>query len=53
MGPIDDDKLLAIFLLNALNDNFENIQSYLMSIADDPSFLPEMIERRLRLDSGR
>jgi hypothetical protein len=52
MGPIDDDELLEIFLLNALNDNFENIQSYLMSIADDPSFSSETIERRLRLEGS-
>lgn len=53
MGPIDDDdELFSIFLLNALNDNFENIQSYLMSIADDPSFLSETIERRLRLEGS-
>jgi hypothetical protein len=52
MVPIDDDELFSIFLLNASNDNFENIQSYLMSIADDPSFSSETIERCLRLEGS-
>jgi hypothetical protein len=45
MGPINDDQLLAIWLINGLNDNptFENIQSNIMSSADDPTFSSKMV----------
>ena len=38
MGPINNNKLKSILLINALNNHFENIQSNLMSLTDDPSF---------------
>ena len=48
MGPLDNDLLKAVFFLNALNDNFEDLQSNLMSMADDPSFSSKTIIRNLR-----
>jgi gag-polypeptide of LTR copia-type len=52
MGPIDNDQLKAVFLLNALNDNFEDIHYHLMSMADDPSFSSKTIIRRLRQEDS-
>lgn len=50
MGPIDDDQLLASWLINGLNDNpiFENIQSNIISSADDPNWSSKTIIRRLQ-----
>lgn len=47
MGLIDNDLLKAVFFLNALNDNFEDLQSHLMTMADDPSFSSKTIIRHL------
>jgi hypothetical protein len=49
MGPIDKDQLLAMYLINSLNDNpiFENIQSNLISSANDPNFSSKEVICRL------
>jgi hypothetical protein len=50
MGPIDDDQLLASWLINGLNDNpvLEDIQSDIISSADDPNWSSKAIIRRLQ-----
>jgi hypothetical protein len=47
MGLIDDDQLLASWLINGLNDDpiFENIQSNIISSADDPNWSSKTIIR--------
>ncbi len=48
MGPIDDDELHTIFLVNALNDDFESVQSNIMSlISDSKNFTSKTVVRRL------
>jgi hypothetical protein len=54
MGPIDEDQLLATYLINGLNDNpiFKNIQSNLISSANDSNFSSkEVIHHLLQQDS--
>ncbi len=53
MGPISPDELKSIFLINALTDNHENLQSHLMSmIADDPSFSSKTIMYHFRQEDN-
>jgi hypothetical protein len=52
MGPIDNDQLKAVFLLNALKDDFEDLQFHLMCMADDPSFSSKTIIRRLHQEDS-
>ena len=49
MGPIDPDQLLATYLINGLNDipAFENLQSNIITSADDPAFSSKMVIRRI------
>ena len=47
MGPINDDELHTIFLVNALNDHFESVQSNIVGLANDFSFSSKVIVRRL------
>ena len=52
MGPINNDKLKSVLLINALNDHFENIQSNLMSLTNDPSFNSKTITCHLEQEEG-
>jgi hypothetical protein len=48
MGPIDDDLLLAVLLLNALIDSHPDMYFYLTYISEnDPTFSSETIFRRI------
>src|SRR6266849_5256088 len=47
MGPIDDDQLHTIFLVNALNDNFESVQSNIIGLAEELNFTLKAIVCRL------
>jgi hypothetical protein len=48
MGPINDDELHTIFLVNALNNSFESVQSNVMSlISDSKNFTSKTVVRRL------
>lgn len=50
MGPINDNQLLASWLINGLNDNpvFKNIQSNIISSANDPNWSSKTIICRLQ-----
>src|SRR6266849_2070817 len=47
MGPISDDQLHTIFLVNALNDNFEPLQSNIIGLANESNFTSKDVVRRL------
>jgi hypothetical protein len=47
MGPISDDQLYTIFLVNALNDNFEPLQSNIIGLANESNFTSKDVVRRL------
>src|SRR6266849_7341811 len=47
MGPIDDDQLHTIFLVNALNDNFESVQSNIIGLAEESNFTSKAVICRL------
>jgi len=46
MGPIDNNRIRATLMLNALQ-NLDSIHSHLLNLADDPSFSYKTIARRL------
>jgi transposase InsO family protein len=52
MGPIDDDELLSIILINALNGNFESLQSNIMSLSQEANFSSQIVERRLTTEAN-
>ena len=52
MGLINNDKLKSVLIINTLNDHFENIQSNLMSLTDDPSFNSKTIIHCLEWEEG-
>src|SRR6266852_3040996 len=47
MGPISDDQLYTIFLINALNNNFEPLQSNIIGLANESNFTSKDVVRRL------
>ena len=47
MGPIDQDNMFSILLINALGDQFSHLQSSLQTMTDDPNFSSDTLLRRL------
>jgi hypothetical protein len=42
-GPINSDQLLTVFLINAMGDQFQHLQSRVQAMTKEPNFSPNNI----------
>ena len=52
MGPIDQDKLFSILLINALGNLFPHLQTAFQTLTDTPGFSLEMLTKQLDTEEG-
>jgi len=48
IGPLDDDLLRTVFLINALGKHYPQLQSYIQATSDSPNFSSDTVLRAIQ-----
>jgi hypothetical protein len=48
IGPLDDDILRTVFLINALGKHYPQLQSYIKATSDSPNFSSDTVLRAIQ-----